>query len=92
MGYDYRDKVIVITGGAGGIGSHLARDFSAKGAILVLLDISKAKLDAVINSLSGQMHRAIALDLTDRSAISQAISEIETSFSSLNTLLKFLLT
>ncbi len=87
MGYEYRDKVIVITGGAGGIGSHLARDFSAKGAILVLLDISKAKLDAVINSLSGKNHLAIALDLTDRSAISQAISEIETTYGRIDVLI-----
>ena len=32
MAYDYKNKVILITGGAGGIGSHLAREFSAQGA------------------------------------------------------------
>ena len=48
MAYDYSKKVIVITGGAGGIGSHLAREFSAKGAQLVLLDINQGRLDAVV--------------------------------------------
>ena len=53
MKFNYVDKVVVITGGAGGIGSHLARDFSAAGSKLVLLDINQKKLDSVISSLSG---------------------------------------
>ena len=32
----FRDRVAVITGGAGGIGMALARAFAARGAILVL--------------------------------------------------------
>ena len=80
MAYDYKNKVILITGGAGGIGSHLARDFSALGARMVLLDISQKRLDSVISELSGSDHLGIALDLTNRSAIAQAISQVTSHY------------
>ena len=49
MAYDYKNKVILITGGAGGIGSHLAREFSAQGARMILLDLDQKRLDSVIS-------------------------------------------
>ena len=87
MAYSYANKVIVITGGAGGIGSHLARDFSAQGARMVLLDISQKRLDSVISELSGINHLAIALDLTDRTAIADAITEIKSKYGRIDVLI-----
>jgi NAD(P)-dependent dehydrogenase (short-subunit alcohol dehydrogenase family) len=87
MAYDYKNKVILITGGAGGIGSHLARDFSALGARMVLLDISQKRLDSVTSALSGSDHLGIALDLTDRSAIAQAISQVTSHYGHVDVLI-----
>jgi NAD(P)-dependent dehydrogenase (short-subunit alcohol dehydrogenase family) len=87
MAYDYKNKVILITGGAGGIGSHLARDFSSLGARMVLLDISQKRLDSVISELSGSDHLGIALDLTDRSAIAQAISQVTSHYGHVDVLI-----
>jgi len=85
--FDFTDKVIVITGGAGGIGSHLARDFASNGSRLVLLDLDQKRLDSVISELSGQGHLGIALDLTDRSAIAKAILQIETTYGRIDVLI-----
>jgi len=87
MAYDYKNKVILITGGAGGIGSHLAREFSAQGARMVLLDISQKRLDSVVSELSGRDHLGIALDLTDRSAIAQAISQVTSHYGHVDVLI-----
>ena len=40
----FQGRVAVITGGAGGIGSALARAFAARGAKLVLADLDAAAL------------------------------------------------
>ncbi|MEN9736464.1 MAG: hypothetical protein RL129_1175 [Actinomycetota bacterium] len=87
MKFNFAEKVIVITGGAGGIGSHLAREFSAAGSNLVLLDINQKKLDSVISTLTGNGHHAIALDLTDRAAISKAIEEIADKYGRIDVLI-----
>jgi len=87
MKFNYAEKVIVITGGAGGIGSHLAREFSSVGSKLVLLDINQKKLDSVISSLNGEGHHSIALDLTDRTAIAKAISEISQKYGRIDVLI-----
>jgi NAD(P)-dependent dehydrogenase (short-subunit alcohol dehydrogenase family) len=87
MKYDYVGKVIVITGGAGGIGSHLAREFSGRGAQLVLLDLSKKRLDTLIADLPGKGHLAIALDLTDRTAIASAIKDIDVKYGRIDILI-----
>ena len=87
MTYNYFDKVFVITGGAGGIGSHLAREFSDRGANCVLLDINQKKLDNVIAELKGGNHLGIALDLTDRSDIARAISQISEKYGRIDVLI-----
>jgi NAD(P)-dependent dehydrogenase (short-subunit alcohol dehydrogenase family) len=87
MKYVYTHKVIVITGGAGGIGSHLAHEFASLGARLVLLDLDKKRLEKVIAGLSGTGHHAIALDLTDRIAIDRAVEDISQMYGHIDVLI-----
>ena len=87
MNFDFSGKVIVITGGAGGIGSHLAREFASRGAQLVLLDLNKNRLENVIAQLAGTGHHYIAIDLTDRSAIAKAIKEIGDKYGRIDVLI-----
>ena len=87
MGYNYSGKVIVITGGAGGIGSNLAYEFSKAGAHLVLLDLNENRLNGLISKLSGSNHLGIALNLTDRNAIADAISQISQKYGRIDVLI-----
>jgi NAD(P)-dependent dehydrogenase (short-subunit alcohol dehydrogenase family) len=49
----FRDRVAVITGGAGGIGMAMARAFAARGAKLVLADLDESALARAVAELQG---------------------------------------
>jgi NAD(P)-dependent dehydrogenase (short-subunit alcohol dehydrogenase family) len=53
MDLQLRDKVVVITGAASGIGLVTARTFAAEGATVVLGDVNAATLDAVVRDIGG---------------------------------------
>ncbi|MEV0156273.1 SDR family oxidoreductase [Micromonospora sp. NPDC050686] len=71
------DRVAVITGGAGGIGSALARRFAAEGAAAVVvadLDVDRAR--AVADGI-GPVARAEALDVTDEQQVRALVADAE---------------
>lgn len=76
-------RVAVITGGAGGIGSALARRFAAEGArAVVVVDRDQAAVDRVSGELAGQGTESLgrAVDVTDEAAIGALVAEVEERF------------
>ena len=71
-----RDRHVIVTGAAGGIGSALARRFHADGARVVLTDIDGA--DSVSADLPGSL--SIAADQTSEAAIVRMIDDAEAAF------------
>ncbi|HEX6489263.1 MAG TPA: SDR family oxidoreductase [Candidatus Dormibacteraeota bacterium] len=68
---ELRDKVIVVTGGAGGIGSALAKRFVAEGAkAVVVADVRPAED-------MGPKVRAVVCDTSDDAAVRALIEEVE---------------
>lgn len=86
MKFEYFDKVFVITGAAGGIGSHLAKEVALQNAKVVALDINQNKLDQLINSLPGNDHLNICFDLTDKSEMKKAIDQIASKYGRIDVL------
>lgn len=86
MKFDYRDKVFVITGAAGGIGSHLAKEVATQNGIVAALDINQNKLTQLINGLSGNNHLAICFDLTDKAEMQKAIEQIKAKYGRIDVL------
>jgi NADP-dependent 3-hydroxy acid dehydrogenase YdfG len=74
---DHR-PVVVITGGAGGIGRALARRWSREGARLALLDRDKDALEEASAELraSGADVTGIELDVTDFDACNEAMEKV----------------
>ena len=66
-----RDQVIVVTGGASGMGQAIARAASREGARLVLSDVDEARLKAVASELGGSVRftRADVTSLADIDAV-----------------------
>ncbi len=70
-----KNKLIIITGAAGGIGSNLAMALDALGANLILLDIDQTKLDS-LNKILSKPHTTEVVNLTDASAIEEFAQKI----------------
>jgi NAD(P)-dependent dehydrogenase (short-subunit alcohol dehydrogenase family) len=51
--YNLKDKVVVITGSTGGLGSAVAKALSLRGAKLALLDLNAELLGQQANALGG---------------------------------------
>ena len=51
MTFDFKDKVVLITGAAAGLGYACAEAFAAAGAKLVITDISQEALDQAVEKL-----------------------------------------
>ncbi|HMN47044.1 MAG TPA: SDR family oxidoreductase [Povalibacter sp.] len=54
MAQRFKDRLVVITGAAGGMGQAFARAFASEGAALVLTDIDEGGLEAAVASLRGE--------------------------------------
>ncbi|MEZ4618646.1 MAG: SDR family oxidoreductase [Caldilineaceae bacterium] len=81
------DKVALVTGGGGGIGSAICRRLAEAGAqVVVNYNRNAAKAQAVADSLSGANHRVIQASVTDSSALAQMAQQIADDYGRLDLL------
>ncbi len=73
-----RDRVVLITGGATGIGACLVENFVAQGAKVAFLDIDAESAQALVGKLAGAVHAPLFVraDLTDIGALEGAIAQV----------------
>ena len=75
----YKEKVFVITGASGDIGSAVCRLFAPLGLKMYLLDLPNPGLDELVEELKGlgaEHVEWLAMDLTNKEQINQAIKNI----------------
>ncbi len=84
----FRDKVILITGGGGGIGSAVARRFGRAGAKIALVDLHDDAVQARLAELEGDGIEAMGLacDITDPEACARAASDVVARFGGIDVL------
>jgi NAD(P)-dependent dehydrogenase (short-subunit alcohol dehydrogenase family) len=72
----FKDRVAVITGGAGGIGAAMAKAFAERGAKLVLADLDEAALAAAVRELekSGAQALGVHTDVSKPESV-EALAE-----------------
>jgi NAD(P)-dependent dehydrogenase (short-subunit alcohol dehydrogenase family) len=75
MTYDLNDKVVLITGAAGGIGAATARELYALGASLVLTDMQQTAVDQLAKEFSPSRVLPVALDVTDAAATKAVVQQ-----------------
>ncbi|OGN52299.1 MAG: 3-oxoacyl-ACP reductase, partial [Caulobacterales bacterium RIFOXYA1_FULL_67_7] len=76
---DLKDKTVIVTGGAGGIGEAIVRSFHAQGARVGFLDIDTQRGPRLRAEL-GADTLFIPCDLTDIPALKAAVAEVRAAF------------
>ena len=87
---DLRDKVCVLTGGAGVIGSSIAEGLASVGVKMAILDINEEmalKVAAGIESKTGTMTRGYKANVLDKDSLENAKKKIETEMGAVSLLI-----
>lgn len=74
----FRDQIVLVTGGAGGIGSALGRELAASGARVVLTDVRRDELAAVVERLGedGLTAESAHLDVADAAEFRRVVDDV----------------
>jgi NAD(P)-dependent dehydrogenase (short-subunit alcohol dehydrogenase family) len=74
----FKDAVIIITGGASGIGRALGEELASRGADVFLADLQTELANEVVNSIkvSGGKAESALLDVTDHDAVKKLVNEV----------------
>jgi len=73
-----RDKAVIVTGGAAGIGRATAERFAAEGALVTVWDVTEDGKDALLRELEAAGGRALfqRVDVSDPAAVDAAVLEV----------------
>ncbi len=86
---DLADKVVLVTGGAAGIGEFIVRAFAAQKAVVAFVDIQKERGQALAAELtaSGQRVHFAPVDVTDTTALQKAIGDFAAKLGNIGVLI-----
>lgn len=75
----FRDRSVLVTGGASGIGAACARRFAGEGAVVFVADHDEARARSAAESIAADGGRVVALavDVTDPASVERAVAEAE---------------
>jgi len=81
-------RVVIVTGGGGGIGRATARRFAADGAAVVVADISTDAAAGTVDAVMSQGGRAdaVVVDMTDESSVAAMVAHAVARFGRLDVL------
>ena len=81
-----QDRVVLVTGGAGGIGAAACRAIAAEGGKVVVADLDADAAASVAREIAatGGVAEAVGVDVTDRSSVRGMIAHAVASFGELN--------
>jgi NAD(P)-dependent dehydrogenase (short-subunit alcohol dehydrogenase family) len=86
--FDLKDRVAVITGGAGLLGAEFCRTLAEAGAALAVVDLNKAAAERIAAALTKDGHdaRSFATDVTKADEVRKLVASIRSDFGRLDIL------
>ena len=89
MDFELQKKVVLVTGGASGIGAACVRAFAEEGATVAFVDQNRERGEALANELCASGSRILfeGVDLTADNACAQTITRVQHAFGQLDILI-----
>ncbi len=86
--YDFTNRVVVVTGGSGNLGSAIVRCFQASGAHVVIVDRNQDRINEVFAELVGSNDHLLAgeRDVTDPEQMERLAQDIQARFGRIDVL------
>lgn len=86
MCYNFKDKVVLVTGAGSGIGLATAKAFAAAGASVALADFHGKAIQTAAKSLTDAGYKALAIscDVTNETAVANAVAQTVAAFGRLD--------
>jgi len=87
--FDLRERIALVTGGAGGLGRAFAEGLAAHGAIVAVADIDEKSASEVVAAINQRDQRAMALgiDVTDALSVQATVDKLCKEFGRIDILL-----
>jgi 2-hydroxycyclohexanecarboxyl-CoA dehydrogenase len=86
---EFNDKVVIVTGGGGGIGGATCRRFAGAGAKVAVLDLNEASARATVDKIgaAGGIAQAFQCDITNRDQVAAAVDGVVNAFGTVDVLI-----
>lgn len=80
LNYDVKDRVVLVTGGASGIGKGVVELAAQQGCAVAIMDVNAEAAERYAAELAARGVRALALgcDVREQAAVEQAVQRVET--------------
>ncbi len=84
----FKDRVVIVTGGARGIGQTIAKAFARAGGIVAIPDILEGEGKNTVKEIEAEGGQAVAMkvDATDREQVKQFVEKIASDFGKIDIL------